>query len=134
MVELLVVIAIIGLLSTIVIVSFGSTRNQARDTTIKANMNQMRVEAELHYSNNANYMGANARADYSAAKTAANSASPGTLVEGMNVSAYCMSTPLAVNTSNSWCIDSVGNIGESTKVCNTTIFKCNANLAQRDFC
>ena len=118
LVELLVVIAIIGLLSTIVLVSFGPVRNQARDTAIKANISQMRLAAEIQYANDGNYNNATSRPDYTAAKTAVNAAG-GTVVESFNASAYCINSTLA--TSGSWCVDSAGRIGSSPSGCTNRI-------------
>jgi type IV pilus assembly protein PilA len=119
LVELLIVIAIIGLLATIVLVSFGPVRNQARDTAIKANMSQMRLAAEIAYITDQVYTNTNQGEDYLAALDAANSASPGTLVEVFDADAYCISTTLATNASNHWCIDSTGKMGELSAGCNT---------------
>jgi prepilin-type N-terminal cleavage/methylation domain-containing protein len=121
LVELLVVIAIIGLLSTIVLVSFGPVRNQARDTAIKANLSQMRLAAEIKYVNDATYVTTTSRADYSAAKAAAEAASPGTVTEHFSAGAYCFQIQLA--TSGSWCIDSTGYIG-TTANCDAVGYDC----------
>jgi len=122
LVELLVVIAIIGLLSTIVIVSFGTVRTQARDTAIKANMSQMRLATEMHYSNNANYMGANSRADFLAARNAANAAGGTAFVESYSNAAYCIKYTLPGG--GNWCIDSGGNIGNSPATCTPANSRC----------
>jgi prepilin-type N-terminal cleavage/methylation domain-containing protein len=108
LVELLVVIAIIGLLSTIVLVSFGPVRNQARDTAIKANLSQMRLAAEIQYINDTNYQNAQNRSDYLAAKAAANSAG-GTIGENFSASAYCIKSTLPGG--GNWCLDSTGKMG-----------------------
>jgi len=129
LVELLVVIAIIGLLSTIVLVSFGPVRNQARDTAIKANLNQMRLAAEIYYgaqcdAGTCTYVTTTSRTDYIAAKAAVEDASPGTVTANFNASSYCMSANLATNASNHWCIDSTGVIKTAAGVCNVTTFVC----------
>ena len=129
LVELLVVIAIIGLLSTIVLVSFGPVRNQARDTAIKANLSQMRLATEIWYQEQCSagtctYVGANGETDYGAAANAVNDASPGSVTAGFNATMYCMSANLATNASNHWCIDSNGEMGTKAGVCNTTSFLC----------
>jgi len=121
LVELLVVIAIIGLLSTIVLVSFGPVRNQARDTAIKANLSQMRLASEVQYVADSSYSNVQARADYTAAKAAAEDASTGTVTEHFSASAYCFQIPLA--TSGNWCIDSTGYIG-TTANCDGVGYDC----------
>jgi len=55
LIELLVVVAIIGILATVVLVSLGSARSRARDASVKANLSQMRVQAEMQYLVNQNY-------------------------------------------------------------------------------
>ena len=122
LVELLVVIAIIGLLSTIVIVSFGTVRNQAKDTAIKANMSQMRLAAEMGYSANGTYVGANSRADFFAAYNAAVAAGGTGYVNNFSASAYCFHFTLPGG--GNWCIDSGGNIGNSPATCTPANSRC----------
>jgi prepilin-type N-terminal cleavage/methylation domain-containing protein len=55
LVELLVVIAIIGLLSTIAVVSLGTARQKARDTTRIATMKQVATGLESFYSDAGGY-------------------------------------------------------------------------------
>ena len=121
LVELLVVIAIIGLLSTIVLVSFGPVRNQAKDTAIKANMSQIRLAAEIEYNETSpsTYADTDLRTDYKAAKAAivatGGSFLPADPDTAFLASAYCIQHTLA--TSGSWCIDSTGAAGTSPIVC-----------------
>jgi prepilin-type N-terminal cleavage/methylation domain-containing protein len=55
LIELLVVIAIIGILASIVVVSFNTARNRAKDTAIKAAMSEIRTAAEMAYDEDGNY-------------------------------------------------------------------------------
>jgi len=55
LIELLVIISIIGLLSTLVVVSFGSTRKKARDARRLADVKQLQTALELYYNNNHQY-------------------------------------------------------------------------------
>jgi prepilin-type N-terminal cleavage/methylation domain-containing protein len=55
LIELLVVIAIIGLLSTIAIVSLGSSRTKARDTKRIADIHQISTAMQLYRQDNGNY-------------------------------------------------------------------------------
>lgn len=54
LIELLVVIAIIGLLASVVLASLNSARDKGAVASIKANLNNARVQAELFYDNNQN--------------------------------------------------------------------------------
>ena len=122
LVELLVVIAIIGLLSTIVLVSFGPVRNTAKDTAIKANISQMRLAAEIQYNSASSYEDTDTRADYMSALVAVESANgTGTVVDFFDVSEFCIQSPLA--TSGSWCVDSTGYMG-TTAACDGTNYNC----------
>ncbi len=53
--ELLIVIAIIGLLAAIVMSSLGAARNKTKSSAIKSNMDSIRKQAELWYSNRGTY-------------------------------------------------------------------------------
>jgi prepilin-type N-terminal cleavage/methylation domain-containing protein len=55
LIELLVVIAIIGLLSSIVLASLASARTKARDAAVISEMDSIKKQAELFYSNHGNY-------------------------------------------------------------------------------
>ena len=55
LIELLVVIAIIGILSSVVLASLNTARSKGADAAIKANLNNIRAQAELSYDNNGNY-------------------------------------------------------------------------------
>lgn len=57
LIELLVVIAIIGLLASVVLASLNSARDKGAAASIKANLNNARVQAELYYDNNQNSYG-----------------------------------------------------------------------------
>jgi prepilin-type N-terminal cleavage/methylation domain-containing protein len=50
LIELLVVVAIIGILSAVVLVSLNAARNKGSDAAIISNLNTIRLQAELYYS------------------------------------------------------------------------------------
>jgi prepilin-type N-terminal cleavage/methylation domain-containing protein len=52
LIELLVVIAIIGILSSVVLASLNTARSKGADAAVKANMSNMRAQAELYYESN----------------------------------------------------------------------------------
>jgi len=54
LIELLVVIAIIGILSSVVLASLNSARSKGSDAAVKANISNMRAEAELWYDSGGN--------------------------------------------------------------------------------
>ncbi len=129
LIELLVVIAIIGILSSVVLASLNSARAKGANAAIKANLANMRAEAELYYSDNNSYGGGSSGgcsnpgtmflddATMQKAILAANTAS------GIPNGAACwrdmatgggeewaVSAPLKVaeGTNTHWCVDSGG--------------------------
>lgn len=53
--ELLIVIAIIGVLSTIILVALGGSREKATNAKIVAQLSSMRTQSELFYAKHQNY-------------------------------------------------------------------------------
>lgn len=132
LIELLVVIAIIGILAAIVLVSLGGARTKAQQAAIKANMDQMRLAAELEYTDANSYSGTQARTDYTSAKTAATNNGATSWVEGFAADKYCIQAALPGD-GGSWCLDSLGSVGSATSVtvcdtaCATTDCDCAAD-------
>ena len=56
LIELLVVIAIIGILASIVLVSLGSARGQARDARRQSDIRQISLAQELYYNTGERYL------------------------------------------------------------------------------
>ena len=130
LIELLVVVAIIGILASVVLASLNSARSKGSDAAIKANLANIRAQAELFYDSNSNSYGTPGFAADACAATA------GTLFADANVQAQiksagdasnggglgrgtCVSTPAAgpasawaiavpLKTSGAWCVDSTG--------------------------
>lgn len=55
LIELLTVIAIIGILSAIVMSSLNETRYKAANAAVKANLRNLRTQAQLYYTQHGNY-------------------------------------------------------------------------------
>ncbi len=55
LIELLVVVAIIGILASVVLASLNSARGKGGDSAVKANLANIRSQAELVYSNQGCY-------------------------------------------------------------------------------
>jgi prepilin-type N-terminal cleavage/methylation domain-containing protein len=118
LVELLVVISIIGVLSAITLGALNSSRGKGANAAVKANLNTVRVQAELIFdaSNPHSYGGVCADSVVGRAKAAAESAGGGAGACNNSASAWAMSVPLKVQegTSLYWCVDSaVGGKGEA---------------------
>lgn len=135
LIELLVVIAIIGILSSVVLASLNSARNKGSDAAIKANLANIRAQAELLYDTNSDYnevCGANSATQdttVAAAVSAANSASGGTAVCGKpatgDASAWALSSPL--KTTGHWCVDSAGASHAVSDAIGATVVVCPAS-------
>jgi prepilin-type N-terminal cleavage/methylation domain-containing protein len=110
LIELLVVIAIIGILSAIVLASLNSARDKASDAAVRANLNNIRAQAELFYDNNGqSYDGACANTQIANAEAAANTAN-GTGSTECADSANAWAVAAQLKTSINWyCVDSTGN-------------------------
>jgi prepilin-type N-terminal cleavage/methylation domain-containing protein len=125
LIELLVVIAIIGILSSVVLASLNSARAKGADAAIKANLSNMRAEAEIYYDG----LGANSygtatndcssgmfSADTTIAKaiTAAQNSSSGAPACSSSGQAWAISLPLKTDPTQYWCVDSGGTSASQT--------------------
>ena len=124
LIELLVVIAIIGVLASVVLASLNTARSKGADAAIKANLANIRAQAEIAYDTAGNYSGlcgttvvaaaidaAKAAAGVSAATAAYGTAGSSTVAACHVIpanDAWAISVPLKSSSANSWCVDSTG--------------------------
>ncbi len=142
LIELLVVVAIIGILASVVLSSLNTARAKGADAAIKANLANIRAQAELVYDGNTpnNYAGLCANTVVANQTQAAATALGGTVVNTLATagtattvvchlsadnSAWAVSSGTKVTPANSWCVDStgasqskVGFLGASAVTCN----------------
>lgn len=127
LIELLVVIAIIGILASVVLASLNSARNKGADAAIKANLANVRAQAELYYDG----VGAST---YGTAKVANTTCTAGmfgdttvaaaiasietaaggdvTCAIGVNGATWALSAPL--KGGGNWCVSSAGDSKSGT--------------------
>ncbi|TAL48934.1 prepilin-type N-terminal cleavage/methylation domain-containing protein [Patescibacteria group bacterium] len=128
LIELLVVIAIIGILSSVVLASLNTARAKGADAAIKADLGQVRPQAEIYYDSNSDYAAdassctdagslfvvdqtvANAVADAAtkSGSTATCYSDDGVLGAGSAASSWAVSVPLKSTPTVSWCVDYTG--------------------------
>ena len=151
LIELLVVVAIISILASIVLVSLGASRNKGGDAAVKTNLNTIKSQAELFYSNNSDSflpsvgtvfnintcpsydpLGSNM---FSKDKVMA-SVITEAVVRGSGQSScynssiyWAVAISLKTDANTSWCIDSGGNSKQIASVpenaINATTLSCN---------
>ncbi len=118
LIELLVVIAIIGILASVLLVNLSGTRNKAKDSAIKLEMNQIRTALESFSLSNVSttapgYMGGcTSPADCASLQTditAKGGTVPVTNLGTTTVAAFCVQYTLPGG--GDWCVDSTGFSG-----------------------
>lgn len=126
LIELLVVIAIIGILSSVVLASLNTARGKGANAAVKANLNNIRAQAELSYDNNSQSYSVvcddtNVTKGLDAASTAgAGNTTSDACFDGS--SAWAASAPLktAEGSNTYWCVDSTGTSRGQTTAASTT--------------
>lgn len=116
LIELLVVIAIIGILASVVLASLNSARSRGADAAVKANLNNMRAQAELFYDDTSNsYTGLCADANVAAGIAAADDANgEGSTDCDASATAYAIQAQLVSDNTQYYCVDSTGVAETST--------------------
>jgi len=140
LIELLVVIAIIGILASIVLVSFPGATKRAKDSRVMSAIAQARTEMTSFNANNGTYVGVKAaifltQLDEEIAK---NSYGAAALEAFGNAGAACMYAPLNEKDGATWyCADSTGVAGKSggatpvnpNTTCTAALFTCPAGTS-----
>jgi prepilin-type N-terminal cleavage/methylation domain-containing protein len=122
LIELLVVIAIIGILSSVVLASLNTARGKGADAAIKANLANIRAQAEIVYDNANSYAGVCTNQNVINALNAAMSASGASATTSVTATAssattvachasatqWAIGSPLKTNTATAYCVDSTG--------------------------
>jgi prepilin-type N-terminal cleavage/methylation domain-containing protein len=125
LIELLVVIAIIGILSAVVLASLNTARSKGGDAAIQSNLDTIRTQAELEYSNSSpNQYDSTARTTCPTA-VVANTMWDTTIINAIKqaqttggtvschtstgaAGAYAVSSSLITNSGLYYCVDSTG--------------------------
>lgn len=134
LIELLVVIAIIGILSSVVLASLNTARGKGADSAIKANLANIRAQAEIVYDTKGCYSGTDACSATTPAVVSAATCPGGTgasifgnstIVEQIKSAtttsaglsscaatvgggAWAAAVVLKTDTKTAWCVDSTG--------------------------
>ena len=117
LIELLVVVAIIGILASVVLASLNSARAKGADAAVKANLANIRAQAELIYdtvetpTDSVGYDGVCANGTVTAAIGAAGTAAGATAVCYDSTTAWAASSALKT-AGQFWCVDSTGASGQ----------------------
>ncbi|PIR38851.1 MAG: hypothetical protein COV34_00215 [Candidatus Zambryskibacteria bacterium CG10_big_fil_rev_8_21_14_0_10_42_12] len=120
LIELLVVIAIIGILSSVVLASLNSARSKGSDAAVKAQLSQVRAEAELSYDENS-YSYINACEDAADLLAGAVDAGGGASACQDSTTAWAASVPLKSDSAIYFCVDSTGTAATTSAAVSTTV-------------
>ena len=112
LIELLIVVTIIGIVASIVIVALNTARGKAANVSVKANLSNMRTQAELSYDdqNPNSYINVCDNVTVDAALDSAISAGGGSGICNDGVSGWAAAVQLKTleGSNNTWCVDNTG--------------------------
>ena len=106
LIELLVVVAIIGILASVVLASLNSARSKGANAAIKANLANIRAQAELIYDSTPGAYGTAAQTG-ATCPASASAATAGSLFANGTVGA-AVSSALSSSDGTSYCASSIG--------------------------
>lgn len=113
LIEMLVVVAMIGLLSAVVLIALGPSRDKARDTRIVSDINQVRMYMETTYDAiTGSYSGSTSDPEISTASEDIANAGGGNFTLSKAGFSYAVSAIL--NSGDIYCADSNGVISSNT--------------------
>ena len=131
LIELLVVIAIIGILSSVVLASLNTARDKGADAAAKANLNNMRAQAELIYDDQTStrYSTVCSNATIVSAVNSARTATGDTSTDYCNSATSSWAANVKMKSvANTWfCIDSSGQATTTATdtISSATDYSCN---------
>ncbi|MEX2052563.1 MAG: type II secretion system protein [Candidatus Paceibacterota bacterium] len=107
LIELLVVVAIIGILASVVLASLNTARGKGADAAIKANLANIRAQAEVVYDGVSpnSYATVCANSVVASALTAAGNASGTTATCNNSATAWAAAVALKTAPTTFWCVD-----------------------------
>lgn len=132
LIELLVVIAIIGILSSVVLASLNTARNKGSDAAIKADLNNIRAQAELVYDSTSSYAGVctNTNVVQGIAAAATSSGTTWTSTANNLAGLYCGSATstwiaeMPLKSGGYWCVDNTGQAKYEGTGSATSVTQC----------
>ncbi len=129
LIELLVVIAIIGILASVVLASLNSARKKGADAAVKANLSNMRAQAEIIYDDVTpnSYATVCTDSNIVAGLSAAKKAGGNGGLCGNSATLWAVWAGL--KSANAWCVDNTGVSRLITKPASTaTLTVCPAGI------
>ncbi|MEK7185083.1 MAG: type II secretion system protein [Patescibacteria group bacterium] len=116
LIELLVVIAIIGILASVVLASLNTARSKGADAAIKANLANIRAQAEIVYDDApGSYAAVCANGNVAQAVTASQTAGGNGGACANAAATWSVWAGLKGTATDAWCVDSNGASKQITK-------------------